>query len=166
MKNNTDCLIVLRSYNIPYVDKKGVVVRMKEIFFRDSVNCRRYCIAFDKIKPYIYDITEHNKIFFDQIADAFGGRYLYNIYCNEGINPVPIKNSSEIYNYDNYNNLTEFCVIYNIVYNEQSLVNTIQKGKYPMNYNDSCMIIDGIRTYKIQYDDTDDDDDDDDDDNY
>ncbi len=145
-------MVVLRSYRVPYVGKKDNLVLIKEFFFRDNISCRRYCIYYDRENASISDVTEHGLAFFDRIQDASDGWNLYRTYRLEGLDPVPQKDLSEI---KKYNQLKEFCVIYNIMYNEHSLVNTIENGLYPIRYNDDCMVIDSVTTdegYNDDYD--------------
>lgn len=160
MKNNTDCIAVIRTFYSPVDNNKDdELVYTKEFIFRDCINCRRYCIDFDvnKKRSYISNITEHETGFFDRISEASSGKTLFNTYVSEGIDPVPVKSIQ--YN-QKYEYLHEFCVIYNGVYDEYSLIKSSQGDGVSINYNSNYMVI-------KNYDEDDEDDEDDEyDDNY
>jgi hypothetical protein len=141
MKNNTDCIAVVRSFYTPVDnDKNDKLIYTKEFIFRDCINCRRYCVDFDisQKRIFISNVTEHETNFFDRISEAASGKVLFDTYLSAGIDPVPVKNL----NYkQKYEYLHEFFVIYNSVYDEYSLLKSVQGDGFGINYNSNYMVI-------------------------
>ena len=142
MRNITDCMVVLRSYYVPCDGKAraNAEARIKEFIFRDAASCRRYCVCFERKGPRISNVTEHGLDFFDSIARAGGGKNLYMAYRSEGIDPAPLL--KDLSDDAKYSNLKEFCVIYNITYNEHSLINAMKGAACPISYHDNSMVVD------------------------
>lgn len=132
MKNLTDCVIVLRSYEVA-----SQRIRFKEFLFRDMTCCRRYCVCFEHKKvPYLYEITEHPVGFFDQVVEISSGKKLFDLYVSHHLDPVPLPHQKrQVF-------IQEFCVIYNTLYNEYSLIQTIEHGKPEvMTYHSQPIIV-------------------------
>lgn len=120
MKNLTDCLVVLKSY-----DTESYRMRFKDFLFRNDVSCRRYCVCFQPKKPpYLYEVSEHPRSFFDRVADTHSGKPLIELYLSCKVDPFPMSDIPP-----RRVHTQEFCVIYNISYNEYSLIHTIEHGK-------------------------------------
>lgn len=137
MKNHTSCIIVMRSYYEPYLDGTQDTIYIKEFLFKDT-SCRRYCVGFLKKQPYITEVTEHQPHFFDNVAKAYCGKDLYELYHSEGIDAVPMSYYNMPYRHK-YRYLKEFCVVYNISCDENSFVYAIQTNTGSITYNSHCI---------------------------
>lgn len=129
MKNTTNCVVVWRAYveNDDTNDTNNKTVRVKEYLFRDDVSCRRYCVLVGRKYPIITDVTEHPPKFFDSVINAECGFKLYNVYISEEIDPVPI--GEHVPYTKKYEYLRELCVSFNILFEEESIVEALNKSR-------------------------------------
>ena len=137
MKNQTECLVVMRSYTEYYDERNTPTVYVKEFLFKDT-SCKRYCIYFEKNRPYISHVTEHKPYFFDRVAEAYSGKPLYELYHSEGIDVVPMPKYNMPYRHK-YQYLNDFCVVYNVYCNECSLIYAINNNIGTITYNSHCI---------------------------
>ena len=140
MYNYTNCIIVVRNYYYETERDLYELVRIKEYIFRNTKTTRRYSLFFDQKKRVVYDMTEHHWTFFDKVVKASSGWGLFNLYLQEKIDPVPVSELlADPTNSVKYNNLEEFYVIYNCMYNEASFAKMKKNKKRSMSdlYNAS-----------------------------